>query len=215
MYDVIIPCRNEEKTIGALVKTFRQHPVINHVIVVVDNMTTDNTADVALSYGLGANTVVLYGPPSGGMGENIYRGLDYVTTPRVILFDGDLSGLTDDHIHTLTRGLSPFVMGVPDIPIADIFDFIVKENRWQWFPNIIKSWPWVTGCKVAITDILRGINMHGYLATVQITDAHKRMGIEPDFRFLQGLYSPWRMTAQRMEEMERDRKWGKEHGILE
>jgi glycosyltransferase involved in cell wall biosynthesis len=209
MYDVIIPCLNEEATIGPIVSTFRHHPAIQHIVVVVDDRTTDKTADAALNYGLGTDTAVLYGPMDGGKGENIQRGLRYVTTERVILCDGDLSGFMPEHIDTLTRGLSPFVIGVPDFPYQEVLD-----QKPLWVPEAIKAYPWVSGERVMLTKILRRIELHGYLAEVQINDVHKALGIEPDFRFLQGLYSPFRMGPERREAMERDRAWGKVHGVL-
>jgi glycosyltransferase involved in cell wall biosynthesis len=209
MYDVIIPCLNEEATIGPIVSAFRHHPLINHIIVVVDAKTTDTTADAALNYGLGSSTQVLYGPVDGGKGQNIQAGLLRVTTERVILCDGDLSWLGREHIDTLTRGLSPFVIGVPDFPYEEVLD-----QKPLWVPEAIKAYPWVSGERVCITRIIRDVNLHGYLTEVQINDAHKRWGIEPDFRFLQGVYSPFKMGDKRRAAMEDDRTWGKEHGIL-
>lgn len=206
MYDVIIPARNEEKTIGALVRTFKYHSLIRQVIVVIDMDTTDRTQNEALKNA----AIIVYGDK--GKGQNIRLGLHYVETERIILCDGDITGFTSEHIDVLTRGLSPFVIGVPDFPIKEVLDCPKVTNT--WLPQIMHSYPWVSGERVVITRILREINLHGYLAEVQINNAHKKLGIQPDFRFLAGVCSPFIMDDKRMAEMERDRRWGQENGVF-
>ena len=206
MYDVIIPCRNEEKTIGTLVRTFKYHPLIRQVIVVIDGDTTDGTQNEALKNA----AVIVFGDK--GKGQNIKIGLNYVETERVILCDGDLRGFEREHIDILTRGLSPFVIGVPDFPIQEVLNS--PKTTFAWLPEIMHSYPWVSGERVVITNILREVNLHGYLAEVQINDAHAQLGIQPDFRFLAGVCSPFVMSDKRMAEMERDRKWGIENGVF-
>jgi len=206
MYDVIIPCRNEEKTIGPIVRTFRFHPLINQIIVVRDDATTDNTADIAMGKGV----IVVYGVT--GKGQNVKRGLDYVQTERVILCDGDLQQFTHSHIDTLTRGLSSFVIGVPDFPLMQVLRS--PKMTMEWMPRVFETFPWVSGERVVITKLVREIDLHGYLMEVQINQAYKDIGISPDFRFLSGAHSPFKMDDKRMQEMERDRQWGVDNEVF-
>lgn len=89
---VLIPARNEAKvvgdTLGALVVTNPEVPVI-----VIDDQSSDRTAAVAADCGLQHLTIIHGTPPPGGWTGKLWaleQGLARVTTPRVLLLDGDI-----------------------------------------------------------------------------------------------------------------------------
>lgn len=206
-YDVIIPARNEDKTIGAIVREFKSHPDIREVFVIVDADTADNTADIAL----GQRAVVVYGVR--GKGQNVKIGLQHVKTDNIILCDSDLRYLDLGHIEILVSTEHEFVIGVPDFPLTEIM--ISPKMTWQWFPRVFEAYKWVSGIRKVDRRVINRVDLHGYLNEVQINRAYERIGIQPEFRHLRGVYSPFRMTDKRMEEMLRDRKWGEEHGVFD
>lgn len=206
MYDVIIPARNEEKTIGNIVRVFKSHPDIGDVIVVRDDDTIDNTADIAI----GQRALLVYGPT--GKGQCIKMGLHYVRSQWVILCDADLSGLTTEHIDTMISG-DGFVIGVPDFPLTEIL--CSPKMTWEWIPRIFETYAWVSGERVVKTDLLKTLDLHGYLTEVQINHMYRMHGIHPQFHHLRGLYSPFKMDDRRMKELVRDRIWGEQNGIFE
>lgn len=207
MFDVVIPARNEELTIGKIVKTFKTHSEIGQVIVVIDDDTKDETSEVALSNG----AYIMYG--TRGKGQNVTIGLKHITTEYVILCDADISGLTSDHIHALIQNdgrIPDQVIGVPDFPARDVVRSKAVQDKPEWLEGIIRSWPWVSGERVVKTELIVRIPLHGYLMETQINARIPNT----TFRRLEGVYSAFKMTERRLAEMERDRTWGKENGWL-
>ena len=89
---VIIPALNEEESIGEVVRTIPQGLVSE--IIVVDNGSTDQTAEIARQ----AGAVVLY-EPRKGYGYACLLGIARAlrADPEVIVFlDGDLSDYPED-----------------------------------------------------------------------------------------------------------------------
>jgi glycosyltransferase involved in cell wall biosynthesis len=80
---VIIPCRNEEATIGRLISKFHElFP--NFVVIVVDNNSSDQTAKVAFE-----NGAVVLTEDRPGKGWAVRRGLSSVKSDFYIVVDGD------------------------------------------------------------------------------------------------------------------------------
>lgn len=89
----IIPAYNEERTIGNIVEAVRQVPLICETIVVSDG-STDNTAQVARSYG--ANVIEL--TDNMGKGGAMAVGVNNTDADIVLFLDADLIGLRPHHI---------------------------------------------------------------------------------------------------------------------
>jgi hypothetical protein len=210
MIDVIIPARNEAETVGPIVAAFMAHPAISSVIVVVDADTTDGTGQVVRDNG----ALAVYGSVGDvrGKGQCIRRGLDYVDSTQTILCDADLVGLTSDHITKLVSGR--FVIGVPDLPLAEILSNPVVQDRTEWFQAIIHTWDMVSGERSVPTRVLRELPLRGYLTETQINVACLQKGIRPEYKLLEGLYSPFVMSEKRLRELNRDREWALAHGLF-
>ncbi|WP_310992758.1 glycosyltransferase family 2 protein [Aequorivita marina] len=109
---VIIPAFNEEEAIG---KVVAEIPEIVSEIIVVNNNSTDKTAEVAET----AGATVLF-EPNAGYGYACLKGMEYIAglytseQPDIITFlDGDYS----DYPSELTRIVAPI--------IEDDIDFVV------------------------------------------------------------------------------------------
>jgi glycosyltransferase involved in cell wall biosynthesis len=199
---VIIPCRNEEKTIGPIVEVFRQEQC--RVWVIIDAETTDNTNSKAQK--AGALTI-----HSGlhGKGENVSFAVNTIPnlSERIILCDGDYTGLTVNHIQRLIsypdNEIRPdMAVGLPDYPLA-----VPK--------HVTRSWPYVSGFRYLRWWWIP-INGHGYLLETQINQAvHNAKGLVR-YTNMPGLHSPfqWPLSARRMAALQADRAWGKTNGIL-
>lgn len=110
--DIIIPAWNEEGTIGNVVRAIPKDMVRN--IIVVNNRSTDRTAEVAAA----AGAVVLH-EDKRGYGAACLRGIAYANAtmppPDVIAFvDGDFS----DHPEQLPELLVPIRDGEADMVIG-------------------------------------------------------------------------------------------------
>ncbi|PKA82539.1 glycosyltransferase involved in cell wall biosynthesis [Ulvibacter sp. MAR_2010_11] len=115
---VIIPAHNEADSIA---KVIRDIPTLVSEIIVVDNNSTDRTAEVAQSAGATVLSEV-----EKGYGLACLKGMEYISkqqiTPDIIVFlDGDYS----DYPEELTKIIAPI--------IEDDLDFVVgarvKELR--------------------------------------------------------------------------------------
>jgi glycosyltransferase involved in cell wall biosynthesis len=92
----IIPARNEEKTIGGILKVLLDSKRFDEIIV-VDGASTDNTAKISESIG----AKVIRSPKREGKGMAMKKGLESADAEIVVFFDADLIGLTKEHIPQL------------------------------------------------------------------------------------------------------------------
>jgi glucosyl-3-phosphoglycerate synthase len=110
---VVIPARDEEATIGAIVTTIRQSlmervPLVDE-IVVVDSRSTDATAVLAEAAGarvVSQDEVTRGLPRMEGKGDALWAGLAETTGDLVAFVDGDLR---DFSAHFVTGLLSPLI----------------------------------------------------------------------------------------------------------
>lgn len=92
----IIPAYNEEKTIGEVLAVLKNVPLIKKIVVVSDG-STDNTVEVAKSYGV----EVVELTENRGKGGALKAGLDNFKADVVLFLDADLLGLTPTHVENL------------------------------------------------------------------------------------------------------------------
>ncbi len=201
---VIIPARNEEKTIGPIVKMFSQHLTTRgNVYVFIDADSADDTGIPVWENGGCAVRTDKY-----GKGQVVRAGVDMLArakqlSSRIILCDGDYTGLTTDHI---TRILTPkrgMVVGVPDFPVIDVPE------------HVIMAWPQISGFRCLPVGLIPE-DAHGYLLETQLNllAIKRRMLITKIM--MPGLISPfqWPLPPRRMRELQRDRDWGTRNGYL-
>lgn len=103
---VIIPARDEEATVGAIVTSLRRglmegpEPLVDELLV-VDSDSSDATARVAREAGarVVATTQVMPEIPTvAGKGEAMWRGLAATEGDIVVFLDADLESFTPDYI---------------------------------------------------------------------------------------------------------------------
>ena len=110
---VVIPARNEDSTVGAIVATVRRHLVdrfrLVDEIVVVDSRSTDRTAAVASAAGarvVSQDEVTRGMPRMEGKGDALWAGLAASTGDIVAFVDGDLREFSP---HFVTGLLGPLL----------------------------------------------------------------------------------------------------------
>jgi glycosyltransferase involved in cell wall biosynthesis len=108
----IIPAWNEAETIGPVIAAARRALCVDEVIV-VDNGSSDDTAEIASAYGVR----VLF-EPIQGKGEAMRRGVAATTAGVVVFLDADLIGLEPRHVDSLAgkvlRGEAEMACGLCD-----------------------------------------------------------------------------------------------------
>ncbi len=86
---VVVPAKNESAGLPALLKELRQaldqHPAIRSEVLVIDDGSTDNTAELARS----ADARVISHPESLGNGAAVKRGIRESRMDWILLLDGD------------------------------------------------------------------------------------------------------------------------------
>jgi glycosyltransferase involved in cell wall biosynthesis len=107
----IIPVYNEAMRIGGVLAAVVGHPLIAEVIV-VDDASTDDSASIAGSF---AGIRLIRQDRNRGKTSALHAGFQAAANPWFLLLDGDLIGLTADHITALVR---PVLSGRADIAIS-------------------------------------------------------------------------------------------------
>lgn len=97
MVTVIVPVLNESPTVASVVKLARDSAVVNEVIV-VDDGSIDDTAELATSAGARVVTSTLL-----GKGASMEDGTWAAQSDVVLFLDGDLTGLSHDLVDRMTR----------------------------------------------------------------------------------------------------------------
>lgn len=96
--DVVIPAYNEQERIEKVLQLFCRMEEVERIIV-VDNASTDHTAQIASCY----TQHVLY-EEKRGKGNALRLGLEHAWMEYVLACDGDISGLTREHVRNLIKG---------------------------------------------------------------------------------------------------------------
>lgn len=97
MFELVVPAYNEEQHIGNLVRWARSAFGQIIKIIVVDNASVDDTAEVAVT--AGADEIVR--EPRLGKGFAVLSGLKLCRSRYVMLCDADINGLSPDMLLSL------------------------------------------------------------------------------------------------------------------
>ncbi len=143
---VIIPVLNEEKSIGFVLKAI---PAFVAEVIVVDNGSTDGTADVARSYGA---TVV--SEPRRGYGSACLRGMAALAadTGVVIFLDGDYSDYPEEMqglLGPIREGSADLVIGSRVLGRREKGALLPVALFGNWLTTRLVRWGW----GVAYTDL--------------------------------------------------------------
>jgi len=145
---VLVPCYNEEVTIGKVIDDFRQQ-LPEATIYVFDNCSTDSTADTARQHG--AQVLI---EPRQGKGFVIERALNIIDADIYVMVDGD-DTYPASEVHKL---IEPVVSCKADMTVgARLCDY--TENSFRPLHilgnNLVKRLVnWIGKCQ--LTDIMSG-----------------------------------------------------------
>jgi glycosyltransferase involved in cell wall biosynthesis len=122
----IIPVHNEAPRIAAVLAAVAGHPDL-HEVIVIDDGSTDGTGDlVAALIEAAPNTRLIRLSPNRGKTGALSIGISEASAPLLMLIDGDLLGLTADHIAALA---APVRAGRAEMSIS------LRDNAprpWHW-----------------------------------------------------------------------------------
>jgi glycosyltransferase involved in cell wall biosynthesis len=162
LVSVVIPCMNEEKTLGSCIgKAWQalEHEGLEGEIIVADN-STDSSGAIAKS--LGATLII---PQKKGYGNAYLEGLQYARGKYFVLADAD-----DTYdLNETSKFLSLLLAHDADFVIGSRLNGDIKKNSMPWLhryignPVLTKTLNWLF--KTNISDAhcgMRAITREGY-----------------------------------------------------
>ncbi len=152
---IIIPCKNEESTIGSLIDELIKARLADEIIVINDG-STDNTTKILQS----KNIITINHPYSKGNGASIKTGARRATGDFLIFMDADGQHQTNEilkFIETFEEGYD-MVVGARDNKAQASTARLVGNKFYNWLASFI------TGHKIYdLTSGLRGCNRKHFI----------------------------------------------------
>ena len=145
---VLIPCLNEEMTIGKVIDDFRRELPLS-TIYIFDNCSTDATAAVAAEHG-----AVVMKEPRKGKGFVVDSMFDRIDADVYVMVDGD-DTYPAGHVHKL---LEPVLAGDADMVVgARLLDYTDRSFRslHVFGNNLVRRLVNLVG-SAQLTDIMSG-----------------------------------------------------------
>lgn len=133
---VIIPAFNEQKCIKKVIKLVKKNENVDEIIV-VDNNSTDETAEIARNEGV----KVLFCKEQG-KGYAIEMGLKEAKNEIVVFIDADINNYSEDLIQTLSEPIvndeADFVKSMFERTGGRVTELVAKPLLDIMFPEIYK-----------------------------------------------------------------------------
>lgn len=140
----IIPAYNEEERIGKVLEAVKEAELVDH-IVVIDDGSRDNTAQVAINMGV----EVIKNSENMGKGGALYKGVRNCFSEIILFIDADLVGLKPEHVDDLVR---PVLSGDWDMTVGIFANGRFATDLAQ------KVAPFLSGQRAIRREILEGIS---------------------------------------------------------
>lgn len=153
MFTVVIPCMNEEKTIGLLLESISKQTLRPNEIIIADNNSTDNTKSIINSFMNKMNIKLIQG---GKVAYGRNQGAKESNSKYIIFIDADME-LQDTSLLEMTIDLmesKKLEMSTTNIRCSSpskVSDFVYRMNNFgQYLAKLINS-PFSTGAYMCIT----------------------------------------------------------------
>jgi glycosyltransferase involved in cell wall biosynthesis len=176
MVSAIIPAYNECRTIGGVIAPMLDHPLIDEIIV-VDDGSTDGTAERARSWG--AKVISL--PGNGGKASAMAQGVRAAKHDIIFFSDADVIGLTPAMI---TQIVMPVASGEYGMYVG------IRGRKTYWANRLLHFTPILGGERVLTRTLWNHVPLT-YKKNFQIEIAlnffAKQLGQKMGFTVVQGL----------------------------
>lgn len=203
MISVIIPALNEEKTIGNIVKFCLSDPLVAEVIV-VDDKSTDHTAEVAAKNG--AKVIV---SDLRGKGISMKDGIRQAYNDLIVFLDGDIDPYPEKTIRNLADpiidGSADFVKGAFARNAGRVTELVAKPLLSILFPGLSHFSQPLSGMiagKKSFFNKIEFINDYGVDIGILI-DMHlmKARVTEVNIGYIENKSKPWESLGKMSKEV--------------
>jgi glycosyltransferase involved in cell wall biosynthesis len=177
----IIPAFNESATIADVTAQAKRARLIDEVIV-VDNASIDNTAESAAQ--AGARVISC---PTKGKGEAMRAGVEATDADVIVFLDGDLVGLTPDHVDALAE---PILEGRAGMACG-LFDRGPSKN-----PIFLSNLPILTGERSMKRELFMSLDLdqiEGYKVEAALNARCADLGLPVETFICDGM---WHRTKE-------------------
>ena len=159
--DAVIPARDEAPTVAAVVAACRSCAAVREVIV-VDDGSTDDTAERALA--AGAKVLRLPSGPGaeGSKAMAMQAGVELSDADAILFVDADLLGITGAHLDDICR---PYLAGRAAMSLG-VFDYGI------WNPLVLR-FPPTSGERILPRWVFEAVPPHkrdGYLIEIMLNE---------------------------------------------
>ncbi|MEX2148994.1 MAG: glycosyltransferase family 2 protein [Steroidobacteraceae bacterium] len=176
MVSAVIPAFNESNTIGGVIGPLLGHPLVDEIIV-VDDGSTDGTAECARSCGV----TVISMPANVGKASAMAQGVRAAKHDIILFSDADVIGLTPEMI---TQIVTPVVSGEYGMYVG------IRGRKTYWANRLLHFTP-ILGGERALTRALWNHVPPTYKKNFQIEIAlnffAKQLGQKMGFTVVHGL----------------------------
>jgi glycosyltransferase involved in cell wall biosynthesis len=173
-FDVVIPARNEEPTVGGVVRAALGARGVGRVVV-VDDGSTDGTAAVAGA----AGASVVSARPGGDKGRALDLGVAATDADILVFFDADISGALPFHFEVLA---APVLRG-DAVLSCGLLDYGRKSGLFLRLPPI-------TGLRALRREVFAAVpaeRRNGFRIEIMINEVVARRRLPSAIRVLAGL----------------------------
>jgi glycosyltransferase involved in cell wall biosynthesis len=177
-FDVVVPARNEEPTVGAVVRGALAAPGVGRVVV-VDDGSTDGTAAAARQAGAAVVAGAAPGEP-GSKAQALARGVAAADQPVLVFFDADILGARPWHFEALA---APVLDGGFSLSCG-LIDYGRLRN-----PLFLRLPP-ITGLRALRREVFEAVpegRRNGFQIEIMINEVVARGRLPSAIRVLPGL----------------------------
>ncbi len=176
---VIIPCYNEDKTIGTVLKKVINNNYKNKEIIVIDDFSTDNSKNVIKKYENNKIFKLIFNKKNKGKGFCVRSGFDIATGDICLIQDADLEYDPSEHV----KLIKPILDGNADVVYGSRFSgYGVSKSvyRLHKFGNFIITSLCNLFTKLKLTDVETCFKAFKAEKLKLITLKENRFGFEPE-----------------------------------
>jgi glycosyltransferase involved in cell wall biosynthesis len=176
---IVIPCYNERDTIAGIISAVRSAPVKNTEIIVVDDCSTDGTAEILRDKLASTVAKVIYHQKNGGKGAALRSGFAVATGDIILIQDADLE--YDPNEYSLL--IDPILSGQADVVFGSRF-LSGRPHRVVYFWHMVGN-KFLTllsnmFTNLNLTDMETGYKAFSASVIKSIKIEENRFGFEPE-----------------------------------